>query len=130
VGAAGVTEGSAASVARVCSLRSNVTGEAEAVTSSCAGSNPNIEMKNLQGVAGKPPSSNCPASSVTVLILSAPQIAVTAAPGIACPPERTTPLCVSAKANPAMKKNEPALRSIRESVLTLYDDERTESSAY
>jgi hypothetical protein len=87
--------------------------------SSCAGSNPNIEMKNLQGVEGNPPSSNWPASSVTVVILSVPQMAVTAAPGIACPPERTTPLCVSAKANPAMTKNEPAMRSIRESVLTI-----------
>src|SRR5580704_16534649 len=73
-------------------------------------------MVYLQGVEGRPPSSNWPASSVTVVILSVPQIAVTAAPGIGCPPERTVPLWVSANAivagSAARIKNKPVVRNM------------------
>jgi hypothetical protein len=71
-----------------------------------------MEMEKLHGVDGSPPSSNRPASSETVVILSVPQIAVTEAPGIGWPPERTIPLCVSPKANPAKTKTNPAVRTM------------------
>jgi hypothetical protein len=41
---------------------------------------------------------------VTVEILSVPQVAVTVAPGIGCPPERTVPFCVSANASEAARE--------------------------
>jgi hypothetical protein len=71
-----------------------------------------MATENLQGVDGKPPSSKRPASSVTVAILSLPQMASTEAPGMGLPPERTIPLCVSAKANPARMKTSPVVRSM------------------
>jgi hypothetical protein len=84
----------------------------DAVNWRCAGSNPNIEMEKLQGVSGKPPIMNRPASSVTVSILSVPQIAVTVAPGIGWPPDRTTPLSVAPNASPPRIKANTVTRII------------------
>ena len=81
----------AGSVARVWSVRSKVSNAAEAFASFTTGSKPNIATVNLHGSEGSPPISNRPSPSVTVEILSAPQSAVTAAPGIGWPPDFTTP---------------------------------------
>lgn len=100
------------SVACVCSCKSNVRTLSEAVASRCPGSNPNIAIKNLHGVAGKPPISKRPSRSVTVVILSLPHSAITVAPGIGCPPERTTPFCTAALPSAAENKTTHVKRSI------------------
>lgn len=97
----GAVPGATGMLARPCMVRSNDRGVADAAASFCVGSKPNISTVYLQEVDGKPPISNRPASSVTVVILSVPHSAVTVAPGIGWPPERTTPFCTSAAATPA-----------------------------
>lgn len=102
---AGAMPGEVGMLARVCKVRSSDNGVEDAAASFCAGSNPNMSTVYLQEVEGKPPISNRPASSVTVVILSVPHSAVTVAPGMVCPPERTTPVCTSAAATPANISN-------------------------
>jgi hypothetical protein len=87
-------------LARVCSVKSRFRGVDDAAVSFCRGSKPNMRTVYLQDVEGNPPISNLPASSVVVVILSVPHSAVTVAPGIAWPPERTSPVWTSAKATP------------------------------
>lgn len=100
------------SVACVCSCKSNVRRLSEAAASCCAGSNPNIAIENLHCVAGKPPISKRPSRSVTVVIRSLPHSAITVAPGIGCPPERTTPFCTAALPSVAENKTTHVKRSI------------------
>ena len=97
----GALPGATGTLARFCMVRSSVRGVEDAAASFWTGSKPNINTVYLQEVEGRPPISNRPASSLTVVILSVPHSAVTVAPGIACPPERTRPVCTSAAAIPA-----------------------------
>lgn len=97
----GAVPGATGILARPCMVRSRVSGVADATASFWVGSKPNINTVYLQEVEGRPPISKRPASSLTVVILSVPHSAVTVAPGIACPEERTRPVCTSAEAIPA-----------------------------
>jgi len=99
-GAAGLgADGATGKVACDCMERSKVRGVDEAAASFCCGSKPNISTVYLHDVEGSPPSSKRPLSSVVVGILgSVPHSAVTVAPGMVCPPDRTTPVCTSALA--------------------------------
>jgi len=69
-------------LARVCMVRSKVSGVDDAAASFCTGSKPKIRIVYLQEVEGRPPISKRPASSVTLVILSVPHSAVTVAPGM------------------------------------------------
>jgi len=97
----GATPGATGILARSCIFRSSANGVDDAAASFWAGSKPNIRTVYLHDVEGNPPISKRPASSVTVVILSVPHSAVTVAPGIVWPPERTTPVYTSAAAMPA-----------------------------
>jgi len=77
----GAAPGATGILARLCIVRSIVSGVDEAAASFCAGSKPNINTVYLQEVDGSPPIWNLPASSLTVVILSVPHSAVTVAPG-------------------------------------------------
>jgi hypothetical protein len=114
-GATGLgADGATGKVACVCIEISKVRGVDEAAASFCKGSKPNIRTVYLQDVEGKPPISKRPLSSVVVVILlSVPHSAETVAPGIACPPERTTPVCTSAAATPA---NISSIRQVERSM--------------
>ena len=123
--------GSGGRVARACRRSSKARGEAEAVASRGGASKPNIATENRQGVAGRPPISNRPASSVTVTIFSLlPQLATTVAPGIGWPPEVTDPFCVSPRARPTTAKTKPVVRSILTNSPYYNDDRPGESSLY
>jgi hypothetical protein len=74
-------------------FKSKVSGVEDAEALFCTGSKPNISTVYLQEVEGRPPISKRPPSSVVVVILlSVPHSAETEAPGITCPPDRTTPV--------------------------------------
>jgi hypothetical protein len=111
--------------------RSKVSGVEEAAESFCKASNPNISTVYLHDVDGSPPISKRPESSVVVVILlSVPHSADTVAPGIGCPPERTTPVCTSAAATPAnTSKNRQVERSMNEILLINCETLRVLSAA-
>src|SRR5262249_15012877 len=89
--------------------------EEEMGTSRATGSKPNIPTENRHvPLSGRPPISKRPSASVMVVILSDPQVAVTVAPGIPWPPERTTPFCTSATARAVNMKTKHDERSMHE----------------
>jgi hypothetical protein len=77
-------------------VHSMVEGLSSTVISRRAGEKPKISTWRVQAPAARLLNVYCPESSVVVTIFCSPCEAVTVAPGMASPPERTIPLCWAA----------------------------------
>ncbi len=75
------------------SVHSIVEGLSSIVTERLAGEKPNISTWSFHTPAARLLKVYWPASSVVVAIFCSPCVAITVAPGIASPPDRTIPFC-------------------------------------